>query len=430
MVGAVAGASYCIGKALNNNIYASESAKVTTAPLSFNEDMQIIHTPDYGRNIPQIYFKDGQIVYNMIRNPGLENKENPVWGIYKYTDGIIDLFDSTDAHNGKYSCYLEPYASSELGGLGIDQSFKIKKSASDFNIDSGLSWYCKKNSSDFFEVYVAFSTGKNILAYAFGAQPPEDSYHKVINLGLGMPNNYTKYIRNLGRDWLSKGFSADDKISSMEVDAITNNNKTEAVSFDDFELLAPLYKDISVDSMTSSRACSTSNYIPKVIVSNKGMDTQRNIMISAKIFKDGNIVYNQYGGLEQDSLGSLESAEVKFKEATLTNGLYDILFINTHSDEIWEDDTLKESLTIAASINEQPTGLETRVFNVYPTILRGNALHVTGTSGFDVYNVTGAQVGKYEVNTTGIYGFNYPEGVYFIKPQEQGLPTKKVVKVK
>jgi len=81
------------------------------------------------------------------------------------------------------------------------------------------------------------------------------------------------------------------------------------------------------------------------------------------------------------------------------------------------------------SQSPQRNGLEWRV---WPSVTQG-IVNVTGTKGFSTYNAAGQEVGKYQTsnaNSTGIINFSpYPNGVYFLRPEDMGQDTKKVVKV-
>jgi len=81
------------------------------------------------------------------------------------------------------------------------------------------------------------------------------------------------------------------------------------------------------------------------------------------------------------------------------------------------------------SLSPQRKGHEWRV---WPSVTQG-IVNVTGTKGFSTYNAAGQKVGKYQnsnANSTGIINFSpYPNGVYFLRTEDMGQETKKVVKV-
>jgi len=67
-------------------------------------------------------------------------------------------------------------------------------------------------------------------------------------------------------------------------------------------------------------------------------------------------------------------------------------------------------------------------YQIFPTITNGN-VKIYGVNAFSVYNSAGQRVDK-EKNNSRTYFINGPDGVYFLKPEEPELPTKKIIKKK
>ncbi len=92
-------------------------------------------------------------------------------------------------------------------------------------------------------------------------------------------------------------------------------------------------------------------------------------------------------------------------------------------------DTLA-SFNLVVGIPEEQKQKKALEYQVYPTITKGK-VNVKGLEkGFDVFNVAGQLIEDYQINSTGSYEFNYPDGTYFIMPKDKTYPTKKVVKTK
>jgi len=110
----------------------------------------------------------------------------------------------------------------------------------------------------------------------------------------------------------------------------------------------------------------------------------------------------------------------------------DFLIDTTRFDAQLVKDTIyftKDSSIIGIAEENQKKNIEQK-FDVYPTITNGH-VNVKGANKINVYDISGRKAGHYEGNATS-NGFNFemsaPAGVYFIKPEENSLPTRKVVK--
>jgi hypothetical protein len=94
---------------------------------------------------------------------------------------------------------------------------------------------------------------------------------------------------------------------------------------------------------------------------------------------------------------------------------------------IRENDTFPKEKIIIGIKEQKQKNIESK-FQVMPTITNGN-VKIYGINAFSVYNSAGQRIDKKE-NNSGEYYINGPDGIYFLKPEEQGFPTKKIIKKK
>ncbi|MCK4352819.1 T9SS type A sorting domain-containing protein [candidate division WOR-3 bacterium] len=93
--------------------------------------------------------------------------------------------------------------------------------------------------------------------------------------------------------------------------------------------------------------------------------------------------------------------------------------------------------TIVPTIKDGPYGIEQGLekkveeFKIWQNPVR-DKIKVSGTKGkgFSVYDISGRKIKSYESNSTGIYNFDIPSGIYFVKPDEKGRKVKKIIKVR
>jgi|GEM_PF-4731400 len=152
-------------------------------------------------------------------------------------------------------------------------------------------------------------------------------------------------------------------------------------------------------------------------------------------FLDGKSLYDVHAPFNKAQATHGAQAHFRFEKVRGDTTFYrniDFLIDTTRFDAQLVKDTIyftKDSSIIGIAEENQKKNIEQK-FDVYPTITNGH-VNVKGANKINVYDISGRKAGRYEGNATS-NGFNFemsaPAGVYFIKPEENGLPTRKVVK--
>ena len=95
------------------------------------------------------------------------------------------------------------------------------------------------------------------------------------------------------------------------------------------------------------------------------------------------------------------------------------------------NDTLQDTITVnPVGIKEnQKKSLESK-FNIYPTVSSGNIFNTNYRGKVNIFDESGRKVGTSMIQDGKLNLVYLPAGVYFIKPEENSLPTRKVVKTR